>query len=728
MNFLKAAVGAALACILCAGMSLTAMADTEAFEVIDADGQLVETVCVDVSEDPEYLKYKQNTVIEAMNSKNPAGVMQVVQQKLDFGSYLKHYPQFNGLGKTFVVDVSQWQYNIDWKKVKADGIDTAIIRVGYRGYGSKGTLQIDPYFKTNMDAAIKAGLKVGVYFYTQAITTAEAAEEADFCANALKGYNLQLPVYYDIEEVYGDVGRLDSAGLTKAQKTALCRAFCDRIETYGYQSGVYASYNWLTNYIDGPSLGKNYRIWIAAYMGYIEVNGKTYSGAFDMWQYTSIASINGISGDVDLSVMYAVDFKPKTDVTLKLEGNYLTWNSVSDANGYTVYDGQTGEVVADVTDTKLSIIDKTNASFSVAAYNKCGGVKYYGNKSNVVEIRVGTVSGLTAVRSGLDRVVLSWSAAENAAGYEMYTSKDGVDTLIAKTTETSCEIKGSDLGLKTAKVRAYSKGGITGDFAEIKLPGNGPANAPVLEMTGPRLVWKAVDEAEGYIVTLTADGGKVTEYEVKGTYLDVDNTMKGKYYVQAYLVLEGTKCRSGASNSCTFGGAEFPPKGELKLDSNEEGLSWNKLKDAVGYVIYQLADDGREIEVARVTDCSYRIDKPSGTVYCVKGYNVKGGADCLSAPSNSIMVSLPEITEVRLVGKTELFASIEWDAISGCNEYVVYLDTGSGYKPYCIISGTKAFIGGLKGLSSASVRVKGYVGDEKVVKYGRLSNELAIID
>ncbi len=138
-------------------------------------------------------------------------------------------------------------------------MEFVIIRVGYRGYGSAGTLVEDPKFKTYLDGATKAGLKVGVYFYTQAITTAEAKAEAKFVLDRIKGYSLQMPVYYDIESVDYDTGRLDSAGLSKAQKTALCTAFCDTIIKSGYSAGVYANYTWLNYYIDGAGLGKKFQ-------------------------------------------------------------------------------------------------------------------------------------------------------------------------------------------------------------------------------------------------------------------------------------------------------------------------------------------------------------------------------------------------------------------------------------------------------------------------------------
>ena len=129
---------------------------------MEADG-LLEPVTED---DPEYHKYLENN--------DPYGIM--TMSALWGADSLTHQNRFSGVSKVYGIDVSYYQGNIDWKKVKNSGVEFVIIRVGYRGYGSAGTLVEDPKFKTYLDGATKAGLKVGVYFYTQAITTAEARQ------------------------------------------------------------------------------------------------------------------------------------------------------------------------------------------------------------------------------------------------------------------------------------------------------------------------------------------------------------------------------------------------------------------------------------------------------------------------------------------------------------------------------------------------------------------------
>ena len=142
MNFLKAAVGAALACLMCAGMTLSAMAESISAERSGVDNQIVEMLGVDPENDPEYPKYRQKMLEESFKSKSPAGKMQTMYRGFDYiyGSYLSHDSRFNGLDRYIGIDVSQWQYSIDWNAVKASGIDFAIIRLGFRGYGSGGTL------------------------------------------------------------------------------------------------------------------------------------------------------------------------------------------------------------------------------------------------------------------------------------------------------------------------------------------------------------------------------------------------------------------------------------------------------------------------------------------------------------------------------------------------------------------------------------------------------------
>ena len=190
------------------------------------------------------------------------------------------------------IDVSKWQAHIDWNAVATAGIDFAIIRVGYRG-SATGVLVEDPYFKANISGATKAGIKVGVYFFTQAITEAEAVEEASMAMELVKGYHLDFPIFIDTE---GSGGRADN--LSKTNRTKIVKAFCKTVQNGGYKAGIYASKSWYNDNLYADELS-TYFIWVAQYN--TECN---YTGKYDMWQYTSKGSIPGIDGNVDMNICY----------------------------------------------------------------------------------------------------------------------------------------------------------------------------------------------------------------------------------------------------------------------------------------------------------------------------------------------------------------------------------------------------------------------------------------
>jgi GH25 family lysozyme M1 (1,4-beta-N-acetylmuramidase) len=194
----------------------------------------------------------------------------------------------------FGIDVSKWNKEIDWDSVKAAGVDFAIIRCGYRG-SKTGALVEDPYFQSNIEGAEAAGIKVGVYFFTQATTEVEAVEEASMVLMLCKGRKLALPVFIDTEGAGGN-GRAD--GLDVETRTAVCEAFCRTIENSGFNSGVYASKNWFNNNLNTENLSK-YTIWLAQYS-----KSATYEGDYDLWQYTSAGTVDGIETRVDLNLCY----------------------------------------------------------------------------------------------------------------------------------------------------------------------------------------------------------------------------------------------------------------------------------------------------------------------------------------------------------------------------------------------------------------------------------------
>ena len=190
------------------------------------------------------------------------------------------------------IDVSKWNGTIDWAAVKNSGISYVIIRCGYRG-SSEGTLIEDPKFKTNIEGAAKAGLKVGVYFFTQAIDEVEAVEEASMVLELVKNYKISYPIFLDVEPSGGRADKID-----KATRTAVCKAFCETIKKAGYTAGIYANKTWLNEKLDASALS-SHKIWLAQYAA-----TPTYSGKYDLWQYSSTGRVSGISGDVDLNVSY----------------------------------------------------------------------------------------------------------------------------------------------------------------------------------------------------------------------------------------------------------------------------------------------------------------------------------------------------------------------------------------------------------------------------------------
>ncbi len=200
-------------------------------------------------------------------------------------------------GKTFGVDVSKYQKNIDWEQIKKAGVSFVIVRIGYRGYGASGTLVLDPMFEEHFTNVKNAGLKVGVYFFSQATTEEEAKEEAFACAYVLNGRKLDYPIFFDTEAsgASNGSGRADGLGMEDRTKCAI--AFCEEVKAQGYKPGVYASTLWYRKRVNLNSL-KKYTIWNAHY--------GVASSPIDcaLWQGTCTARLPGYKGDLDVNISY----------------------------------------------------------------------------------------------------------------------------------------------------------------------------------------------------------------------------------------------------------------------------------------------------------------------------------------------------------------------------------------------------------------------------------------
>lgn len=194
------------------------------------------------------------------------------------------------------VDVSEHQLDIDWKQVAASGVDYAYIRVGWRGY-TEGGLFEDVYFERNIQGALDAGLHVGVYMFSQAVTVQEAIEEADFVLERIGKYNVTLPVVFDWEKIEAAEAR--SHGLTMELRTDCARAFCETVKSAGYVPCVYFNRN-LGYYGYDLTRLTDYEFWFSL----PESGFPNFYYACDMWQYSFTETVPGIAEPTDMNLWF----------------------------------------------------------------------------------------------------------------------------------------------------------------------------------------------------------------------------------------------------------------------------------------------------------------------------------------------------------------------------------------------------------------------------------------
>ncbi|MDE7222516.1 MAG: glycoside hydrolase family 25 protein [Acetatifactor sp.] len=213
---------------------------------------------------------------------------------------MKYYE--DGRQISFVgVDISKAEGYVDFNKLKKAGIDFVMLRVGARGYSS-GQLVIDEYFSDNIKRATDAKLEVGLYFFSQAITEAEAIEEALVVLQQLEGYTVKYPIAFDMEYVDNDTSRVE--GVSRADKTTIAKAFLDTVRAAGYEPMIYGDKQWLIKQIDLSKL-TGYDVWLSQLEDVPD-----YPYRFSMWQYSRDASIDGISGYANLNISF-IDYSEK---------------------------------------------------------------------------------------------------------------------------------------------------------------------------------------------------------------------------------------------------------------------------------------------------------------------------------------------------------------------------------------------------------------------------------
>lgn len=702
---------------------------------MEADS-LLEPVTED---DPEYHKYLENN--------DPYGIM--TMSALWGADSLTHQNRFSGVSKVYGIDVSYYQGNIDWKKVKNSGVEFVIIRVGYRGYGSAGTLVEDPKFKTYLDGATKAGLKVGVYFYTQAITTAEAQEEAKFVLDRIKGYSLQMPIYYDIESVDYDTGRLDSAGLSKAQKTALCTAFCDTIIKSGYSAGVYANYTWLNYYIDGAGLGRKYPIWLAHY-----TSNTNYDQRMDMWQYSGSGTVSGISAYTDVNVWYSGKLPLYVSDLISVKNtstsNTFAWNGAPDATGYEVYQGTSPSDPnkKKIGDTKNTYFTNSNKStgtmykYMVRAYSDASGKRVYGDYSDVFTTCTlpANISKISASARGTS-VTISWNKVSKATDYVVEHNVNGTWKQVGTTSSLSYKVNGiTQNGVNKFRVKArrnysgvYYNGGYTYVNAEVTdIPSTVTGiRSTSNTSTSNTITWNASTKAEGYEIYQWI--GTTDSYKLIGTTTSTKftNSKKSsgtmyKYKVRAFNNVDGQRIEGAYSSEFTT--CTLPANVSFSLCSTDVDsitLNWNKVSKATGYQV-EMYTNGTWKTLSTLSGTSYTASGLSqNTAYrfrvrAIRNYNYinyYGGyteKDITIRPANT-----PEGLSSSV--NTSSSNTITWKSVNGVSGYSVYqwIGTTDSYRklgdnayPYYTNSGKSSG-------TMYTYRVKAYYVSDNVMQYSK---------
>ncbi len=403
----------------------------------------------------EQNKISQNGVSSIDENENSAQKTTVKYTGITY----THNKRFDKCSVVNGIDVSKWNGDINWNKVKKDGIEFAFIRVGYRGYESGGLYE-DELYEENIKEATAAGIKVGVYIYSQATTVAEAREEANYILKRIKKYKITMPVVFDFEYFDGPSGRLWDANLSKSEATKICKAFCKVVEDAGYEAMQYSNPSMLYNSVNASEIEKDYKIWLAHW----GIDKTSYEGLYDYWQYGS-GYVDGVSGAVDVNFWY--NPKKSTGITLsatsktmkvgdkiKLTGkiipeestDIITWSS---SNPVAAYVDQNGNVVAGnrgtvtITATTTSGVKATckitvNDNISnFEAVLKDGVNPIYSGKAHTPKIILrskekvvlsGTVNTAVNLRTGPSTdypIITTMPVGASVAVYKSFTDADG---------------------------------------------------------------------------------------------------------------------------------------------------------------------------------------------------------------------------------------------------------------------------------------------------------------
>lgn len=623
-----------------------------------------------------------------------------------------HSPMFKGYDIIDGIDVSEWNGDINWKKVKASGIDFAIIRVGGRYYQGGGYFTDDKY-KENIEGALDAGLDVGVYFFSAAVSTREAKEEAAYTMELIKGYSITLPIVMDYEYGPGPSGRLYDAHLSKSAATKVVTTFCNAVEAKGYVGMIYASKSVLADDMNAVSLAKKYPVWNAQYN-----SEDTLTSKHSYWQYSSTGEVLGIDHATDLNFRYIK--KPATVTSLTYTATdsavTLTWDKVPEVYGYQIarYDSTQDKYVVigsvkGASTTKFkdsSLADGTTYQYKVRAYYKLKIGNKYGNYSS--DFAATTISDqvknvkLSNIKAA--SVQITWTEKGSVSGYRILRSK-GTSTkyTVVKNITSAATNSYTDKGLLGGtkynyKVQSYTintdgtinyhdpsdvASGTTlpGKVTGLKMAATTSDSITItwnkqLNVAGYK-VYKWNTSSENWQLIATLKGASKNRY----THKNLTSNKVYRYSVRAYYKSGNTtKTASRSDTVSSFTGVKAVTGLKASTRStNSVTLSWNKNSKATGYEIYMYdPKTKKDVLVKRITSrdtCSYKItDLPAGKTrkFTIKPYRLIKNIYYYGSGTSLSTYTKPVATSKVLYRNFNSSTLLSWNKVTGGNGYMIY--------------------------------------------------------
>lgn len=505
------------------------------------------------------------------------------------------------------IDVSKWNGDIDWNKVKSDGIDYVIIRGGF------GNSSIDPKFKSHIEGASNAGLKVGVYWFSYATSVSKAKEEAAKCLSTIEPYKdkISYPVFYDFEYASVDYSKKNGVNITKELSTKMAEAFLTDIKNAGYITGIYTNKDFGDKYFDSDLLYAN-NLWIAQYASQC-----TYNKPYMMWQYTETGTINGIDSSskpayFDMNYTY---LKPTNNTPeVKIDLSSASSNEISDV----IYTGHAIEPYVELTlDNKIlklnedyTISYSNNNSVGTGTITITGINEYTGTQTIPFKINPKTTSNISLNSKTTNSITFSWDKVDDITGYEVYKydestntytfldriSDNSINTYTDKNLDSSSIYNYAVKSYKIVNENTYYSdySNLFTDSTKINKVTN--LKLDVRNATSLQISWDKVDNVDGYriyrldpstnVYTLvdTIYGENITSY----THDSRVSATSYYYRVKAFKYLNGMNRYSDYSS--TLKATTKPLQPVVSLSSTKTkyiNLSWTKIsKRTTGYEIY----------------------------------------------------------------------------------------------------------------------------------------------